>query len=312
MKNAVKMFLCLTCICSQSFAQTTVFRAPGSSYPKYREAMLGNSFRLSPQDLMAARLKAADLPSDLRLKLDRVLLRVSEVPSETVQEYQSFLLMAQHEPCTLAVRETMKSVLEKLVQLTEGPARQDYLRQLATLSKTDGPVRGWNQNPTLLQSEIKASMGRLQALPGGEDAMIFWNGVKWSEQLPLQATDQGQWILISSQWKPRIIYGTWAEAQVQLHSESQNWVAGTCESPDIRDFGFAPNDKMAFFDFSCQGTGLTQAPIYHDTSVTSQTSFNTKKTLLWTAVAVGLGFLALSASGKKLRINSNEVVNHQR
>lgn len=306
MKKTICLGLAVSMLSSTSLAQLTVYRAPGADIRQYRESITGNSFRITPVDVMASRLKAADLPAELQLKLDEALTLAAQTPDRAREAYKSVLVLAIQGPRTLAVRETMKALLGRLIPMVPADEADVYRQQKVSLEKIEGGAASeWTQKPTLTQQEIKTWLTQLKSKPGGEDAALFFNGVLWNERWDLNAQDTGQWIVLSSQWKPKLFEGTWAEFLMQPAQEPVNWVKGSCDQPEIQDLGFAPREKMAFFDFKCQGEGLSQAPIYHDPAIESRSRFDGKKTLMWTVIAVGLGMLALSASGKKLRINSN-------
>lgn len=305
MKKTICWLVVLSLFSSSTWAQMTVYRAPGADLKMYRESLAGNSFRITPMDVMVSRLKAADLPTEVQLKLDEALHLASQKPSQTREAYEAVLTLASQGPRTLAVRETMKALLSRLIPMAAPNESEAYRQLKMSLEKVEAAsALDWTPKRTLTQQEIKTWLVQLKAKSGGEDAVLFFNGVVWNERWDLNAQDTGQWIVLSSQWKPRILSGTWAEFLMQLPAETANWVTGVCGQPDIQDLGFAPGEKMAFFDFKCQGESLAQAPVYHDPAIASQSHFDGKKTLLWTALALGLGALALSASGKKLRINS--------
>lgn len=307
MKTSIHLLVSVTAIffAQAADAQNVLFRHATAPYEKYRAALMESSFRSSPADELEKRLQADELPPRLQEDLDATLARAAAEPSNSAALFQALYKRLEQEPRSAAVRETMSSILERVIPLANSEARGSLENQLAVFKKMQDPGRDLRLQNSLVQKEIQGLLRKLQSQPGGEDVVLFWNGMRWNERLPVDAGTRSQWILLSSRWKPRLFSGGWSEVSGKIDSGFQDWVSGTCADPIYTDAAFvADSRREALFDRDCIAEKTNFLPTTRSPIETSSRSWISPewKPVLWTGAIAAGALILLSASGKKLQL----------
>jgi hypothetical protein len=282
---------------SSAQAQTVLFRQPGTSIESYQEAVRGSLSRVTPMDLLQMRLEREELPAALQSELDKTLLAVSKNPQKASELFESFYKKLEQEPRSAAIRETMKSVLERLSE-TANERNAEALRERRIELEGQTPSK-WN-SPTLAQKEVQEKLRLLRSQPGGEDLVLFINGRRWNESQDVPNNSSSQWIFISSQWRPRMISGNWSRVSQELQEGFRDWIGADCESSGPPALFAGTAQTEVFANENCQKSGADQVS---GTLSASRPLFAEKsKALLWGAAALAVIVVGLSMSGKKIQI----------
>lgn len=296
-------------------AQSVLFRGPGVPIDQYRAALSSAFARLTPMDLLEKRLAADELPAPLQRRLDETLAAVTKEPARAADFFAAFENELETEPRSAAVRQAMQMVLERLRPESSAEGRREIERRLALLETVNhGSTSG--SKGRLLQREIQDRLRALRNRPGGEDLVLFWNGVPWKDSLATEADQRSQWILVSSQWQPRLLSGTWADATQHWEEGFSDWVDGSCDQPGYRDLSLPGSiDRQALFADGCLtapgGSGDPIASVTVSTlrgkstkgDKTASGSTARIRPWIWGLGALAVGSLLLMASGKRLRID---------
>lgn len=298
MKRLIQVLLLWTILSSPAWgrADVTSFRHPSASFTDYRDHLRKSLNRRSPVDLIGLRLRNEELPSQLQNEIRSALEKSAQAPESSSEVFENLYRILEREPRTSAVLEAMIMVLER-IQPTGAEAQASVMERMNVLK---GARRSRSSlKPSLLHEEIQARLRVLRAKAGGEDLEVFVNGLPFSSGDDLRPSDRAQWLFVSSQWRPRMLEGTWGEISGRLDQPFENWVTGTCQDPVISDLSIGNGNSEAYFGPACEGaaalSGISPFP-----PAPVRPSFT--KPLVWTAVAAGLTWIALSASGKKIRI----------
>lgn len=290
---------------SEAGAQTVLFRHSGASFANYKTALLSASFRQSPADELERRLKTDELPLPLQRELETVLQTAAQTSAQAAFLFEDFYRKLEQEPRSTAVRETMRSLLERLLPESTAERRRFLRIQIEMLEALQAPSAELKLQSSLLQREIQARLLSLQRFPGGEDVVLFWNGVRWNERLSVTNEQSSQWILISSQWKPRLFTGTWSEVSGKIGTDFSDWVTGTCDEPVYQDALFVPeNQRETLFDSDCIADRAHFQPTASPVESRTSTSFyETWKPVIWTGLAATVVAMIISTGGKKIQVH---------
>lgn len=284
-------------------AQSVLFRHASAKFESYRNLLRESSFRTTPMEELEKRLRTEELSDRQQRDLDETLARVAADPTQAAAGFSDLYSRFQQDPRSMAMRETLRSLLERLIEVTNAQNRLQLKEELENLSIKPG-TDGLSFKISVSQKEVSAKLRRLRSLPGGEDAVLFWNGFRWNEQLPIKTGVRGQWILLSSQWKARLMNGTWSEVSGQIDEGFRDWVSGTCAEPVYQDVAFVSESRReAVFEDDClpakeQHYGTPASPL----ETRSNRAATDWKPLIWTGAATVAVLALLSVSGKKLQI----------
>ena len=297
------VFVLIFCV-ETCFAQTTLFRSPDASFEKYQSLIAGSTFRITPMDQLEKRLDQDELPSFLQHELDQTLQNVAQSPEKANEQFESFYSKLEAEPRSTAIRETMMMVLERIQPGASIESQLGLQKKMEVLRKSNKPSHDLRLQSSLVQKEILEKIQWLKRLPGGQDLTIFWNGLRWNENLPVEADQSSQWIFLSSQWRARILTGTWTDVAGQIQNGFQDWVTGSCAEPRYSDLLVVGSaQREALYSSDCLANGETSKSQISQPSLEKiETPPLSLKPWIIGAAVVGVGLMLLSLSGKKIQI----------
>ena len=302
MKN-ISLFLSILLFAQTSFSQTVLFRNSEASFEKYQSLIAGSTDRMTPMDQLERRLEQEELPSFLQKELDLTLQLVAQNPESANEAFERLYEKLDIEPRSAAIRETMALLIDRMLPSANSESKKRLQKKLETLQIAPHENHDLRRQSTLVQKEIAEKIQIMKQFPGGQDFTVFWNGIRWTESLPIEADQVSQWIFISSQWKSRILTGTWSEVSAQIQNNFQDWVKGHCSEPRYQDILIVgAGQRETLFGSDCIANGETKKSEFDQPSLSQNGSQeNSIKPWIWGALAIGLGLTILSLSGKKIQ-----------
>lgn len=300
MKKIICLFIQFFSLSAFTFEQSLVYRANGTSIQDYNEHFRLNNFNQKPIQFLNSKLNNPELTLGQQKLLQRAIEQSNLKPEKMSYYFESFLMQTENELMTVALRETSIEILKKLRSLD---ANSKFANERIPAFELSIDSSDWSSKQSLTQKEILNFINRTSLLPGGEDLALFINGVRFQPRMQIGFDDRAQWLLVSSQWQPQIYFGTWNEFLSLNISERKNWVDGNCKRPVFNDLNNFTGQRLAIFSDGCTASesDLVQS---HEFQKMELTTFDTKKTLLWTGAVLALSFIAVSASGKSIRFHS--------